>query len=137
VAVIHVEDRSPPGIVRLLGAITGHHSDQPLGATPFLTLLQAAPTVGSRVRIVGYGQHANDVPHQRIESGIIWTTQRSVVDPIRILSMIFLDGGPTNGDSGAPVLNQQGRVVGMLAWTPEDSKTVAFAISTPDVRCKP
>lgn len=101
----------------------------PLPPFPVLTL-GADPAPGAAVRVVGYG-----IVQERLTPGTRWTADGTVDDvgaapdgtPVfRIAST----DRPREGNSGSPVLDDAGRVVGMWTWNEEDNLAYGVAIAS-------
>jgi serine protease Do len=89
------------------------------GPRPRLALASAAPQVGSRVYLVGSPR------------GLDFSFSEGLISQIRILDGVRyyqLSCPISPGDSGGPVLNDRGEVVGMVSWRQADAENVGFAI---------
>ncbi|HEV2439383.1 MAG TPA: serine protease [bacterium] len=90
------------------------------------------PTPGAAVRIVGFGLVAEQVPPT---PGVRWTATGTVDDvgaapdgtPVfRVVST----NGPRKGNSGSPVLDAAGQVVGIWTWNSDENLAFGFAIGS-------
>jgi len=88
-----------------------------------------APAVGEVVRIVGYGE--SETPNV---ADVQWTTTGTVSDISTAQDGTPVFGvesqnRPRPGNSGSPVLDDQGYVVGMYTWNVAESATAGLAIA--------
>lgn len=136
VAIIQVLDESPSGVASFKGDVVAKHSDEPLGVTPYLPFSQTTPSPRSLIRLVGYG-YRDSTPHQYEEAGAIMSYSNDNPDHARIMTAQLSIGRAAHGDSGGPLLNAEGQVVGLFAWLRKDDSSVVYAVAVPDVRCQP
>jgi len=91
--------------------------------TPLRVRADLTPTKSQIVSIVGFGKHFDRPIAQRVEQGrvtqVLRTQDRTVIVTMRFPAA----AAPTNGDSGGPILDAQGRVVGIAVW----EKTVSIS----------
>jgi len=90
-----------------------------------------APAVGEVVRIVGYGE--SETPEV---ADVQWTTTGMVSDISTAQDGTPVFGvesqhRPRPGNSGSPVLDDQGYVIGMYTWNVAESATAGLAIAGP------
>jgi S1-C subfamily serine protease len=89
-----------------------------------LALGSGTPPIGSRVYIVGTPKGFDF----SLSEGLI--SQVRLVDGVRYYQ---LSSPISPGDSGGPVLNDQGRVVGVVSWRKATAENLGFAIPSSDV----
>jgi hypothetical protein len=70
---------------------------------------------GQSVRVVGFGGRRGDRIPQQETPGSVRDVLRAG-DGTEILTVAFPGGGLVNGNSGAPVVNGAGRVIGIAVW---------------------
>jgi S1-C subfamily serine protease len=85
------------------------------------------PVVGQSVYFVGYGVSVSAAPYAASIAGIVRTIE-TARDGTPVFAMT-LQGSAVGGDSGAPVLDAQGEVVGVLAWTSDAGHNFGFAMT--------
>jgi len=111
VAIVHVGPEVP---VFSLGHYTP--ATRALTETPLPIRADLTPTKSQIVSIVGFGKHFDRPIAQRVEQGrvtqVLRTTDRTVIVTMRFPSA----AAPTNGDSGGPILDEQGHVIGIAVW---------------------
>lgn len=100
----------------------GHAHEGPMPTFPALALSDSTPGEGDEVTIKGFG-HISAIPYE-------WATKGRVderVDQYHVFA-IRSPSPPQPGNSGSPVLNAQGQVVGMMTWSgPETDRTLTWA----------
>jgi V8-like Glu-specific endopeptidase len=89
------------------------------------------PRSGEAVRLIGFG-NISAIPRRWSTDGTVWD-QETGDDGVRIFGMRFTLP-PQPGNSGSPVLNRRGQVVGMLTWYTQVNPTEAWAISGAELR---
>ena len=102
----------------------GHAHEGSMPTFPTLALSDSVPSEGDEVTVKGFG-HISAIPYE-------WTTRGRVdekIDQYHVFS-IRSPSPPQPGNSGSPVLNAQGQVVGMMTWSgPETDRTLTWAQS--------
>jgi S1-C subfamily serine protease len=93
-------------------------AEQPLGATPF-ELAELPPAMGAELWVVGYPLGSRGEEDARVALGRASESAREAVMDVRGEARLYRDllgtGAPiAEGWSGGPVLDSEGRVVGML-----------------------
>jgi V8-like Glu-specific endopeptidase len=100
----------------------GHAHEGPMPTFPTLALSDTVPTKGDEVTVRGFG-NISAIPYE-------WTSTGRVdekIDQYHVFS-IRSPSPPQPGNSGSPVLNTKGQVVGMMTWSvPEMDRTLTFA----------
>ncbi len=100
----------------------GHAHEGPMPTFSTLALSDSVPTEGDEVTVRGFG-NISAIPYE-------WTSTGRVdekIDQYHVFS-IRSPSPPQPGNSGSPVLNAKGQVVGMLTWSvPEVDRTLTFA----------
>lgn len=94
------------------------------GGHPGLAVGPGTPRVGSRVYVVG------------TPKGLDFSLSEGLISQIREVDGIQyyqLSSPISPGDSGGPVLNDQGRVVGVISWRKATAQNVGFAIPSADL----
>jgi S1-C subfamily serine protease len=74
------------------------------------------PRQGMPVRVTGYGEHLGTRPWAQWTTPGVVTTIAKAEDGTPLIRITSTDA-PRPGSSGSPVLDDQGRVVGIIAWT--------------------
>ena len=92
---------------------------------PFATLCASTPLVGETVYAIGSSQGMTNTYSQ----GIV-TYARRVVDGV---AHVQHDASITHGNSGGPLINAYGEVIGINAWGIADSQNLNFAVSTEEL----
>jgi len=111
----------PPGLTPY-----GYAHQGPLPSFPALRF-GPDPVVGEPVHFVGYGGSAGSIPYALSTAGTVQKiAAASDGTPIFTIS---LQGTAVHGDSGSPVLDDQGEVVGLLAWASAPSGHLGFAMT--------
>jgi S1-C subfamily serine protease len=93
-------------------------------ARPRIALGSASPRIGSRVYVVGSPR------------GLDFSISEGLISQIRTLDGVryYQVSCPISpGDSGGPVLNDQGEVIGVVSWRKADAENVGFAIPSPAI----
>lgn len=103
------------------------------GPLPAFTALPLAgmPRSGEVIRVMGFGD-ISAIPRRWSTEGTVWDHETGD-DGVRIFSMRFTLP-PLPGNSGSPVLNRQGQVVGLMTWYNSIVRTEAWAIAGPELR---
>jgi hypothetical protein len=89
------------------------------------------PSPGTAVRIVGFGLVTERIP---VTPGVRWTAT-GTVDEVRaapdgtLIFRVASTNRPRGGNSGSPVLDAEGRVVGMWTWNEDDNLAYGVAIA--------
>ena len=96
----------------------------PTGNRPLLKLDQATPRIGSRVYVFGSPRGFDF----SIGDGLV--SQIRAVEGIRYYQ---LSCPVSPGDSGGPVVNSRGKVIGVMAWRKADAENLGFAVPSPVV----
>ena len=79
------------------------------------------------MHFVGYGGSAGSVPYALSTAGTVRKTRHGVGRDADL--HVALEGNAVHGDSGSPVLDAQGEVVGLLAWASAPSLHLGFAMT--------
>jgi S1-C subfamily serine protease len=111
----------PPGV-----STYGYAHQGPLPSFPALRL-GSDPVVGEPVHFVGYGGSAGAVPYALTTAGTVRKVD-TASDGTPIFT-ISLQGTAVHGDSGSPVLDERGEVVGLLAWASSPDLHLGFAMT--------
>ena len=85
------------------------------------------PVVGQSVYFVGYGVTIGSSPFPASTAGIVRKIE-TASDGTPIFSM-SLKGSAVRGDSGSPVFDTRGEVVGLLGWTSDAQHNFGFAMT--------
>lgn len=93
-------------------------------ARPRITLSPRTPRIGSRIYVVGAPRGLDF----SISEGLI--SQIRSVDKVRYYQ-VSCPISP--GDSGGPVLNERGEVVGVMSWRKTNAQNVSFAVPSAEV----
>jgi S1-C subfamily serine protease len=91
---------------------------------PRLTLASSTPRIGSRVYVFGAPRGLDF----SISEGLV--SQIHTLDGVRYYQ---LSCPISPGDSGGPVLNDRGEVIGVISWRKADAENVGFAIPSSEV----
>ncbi len=108
------------------GSPYGYAHQGPLPSFPALRF-GPDPVVGEPVHFVGYGGSAGSVPYALTTTGTV-RKLATASDGTPIFT-ISLQGAAVHGDSGSPVLDNQGEVVGLLAWASTPNLHLGFAMT--------
>jgi len=95
------------------------------GARPRIKLASGTPRIGSRVYLVGSPR------------GLDFSMSEGLISQIRTLDGVRyyqLSCPMSPGDSGGPVLNDRGEVIGVVSWRKADAENVGFAVPGPQIR---
>ena len=95
-------------------------------AFPYLTLA-AGPSAGQHIRVVGFGQ-ISPIPRIFVATGEIDQMTRAR-DGTEIFSARFTSR-PQPGNSGSPVLDEQGHVIGIWPWVSLTQSEIGVGISS-------
>ncbi|HLJ60168.1 MAG TPA: serine protease [bacterium] len=92
--------------------------------------LGSAPSVGEAVRVVGYGETESPTvaDEQWTATGAV-SSLATAEDGTPIFEIVS-ENRPRPGNSGSPVLDDQGHVVGIYTWNVAESATVGAAIAS-------
>lgn len=93
-------------------------------ARPRIPLSSTTPRIGSRIYVVGAPR------------GFDFSLSEGLVSQIRTVDKVryYQVSCPISaGDSGGPVLNERGEVVGMMSWRKTNAENVSFAVPSADV----
>ncbi|HEV2281873.1 MAG TPA: serine protease [bacterium] len=118
-----------------LGGIERSAHLTPLPPFPALTL-GGDPSPGMAVRIVGFGLVEERIP---VRPGVRWTAT-GTVDWVGVapdgtpIFRVASTNRPRAGNSGSPVLDADGRVVGMWTWNEDDNLAFGVAIGSTALR---
>lgn len=110
------------------------------GAVPEFPFLEISgdPAIGQKVRVVGYGD-ISAIMRKWQARGIV--EDRVMTGGITGFSIRFSKGPPAqSGNSGSPVLDEAGKVVGVYAWGFPDEKDLGLAMGATALRpdpCRP
>ncbi|HLY22353.1 MAG TPA: serine protease [bacterium] len=135
VAEVKLRPSRFPFTTYMLGGIerTAHLT----GLPPFPALkLGSDPAPGTAVRVVGYGLVAERIP---VMPGVRWAAAGTVdelgaaPDGTRVFRVASTNR-PRQGNSGSPVLDADGRVVGMWTWNEGDNLAFGVAIASSALR---
>lgn len=91
---------------------------------PRITLNPITPRVGSRIYVVGAPR------------GLDFSLSDGLISQIRTLDRVryYQVSCPISpGDSGGPVVDERGQVVGVMSWRKTDAEGVSFAIPAADI----
>ncbi len=94
------------------------------GPRPRLTLSSATPRIGSRVYVFGSPR------------GLDFSISEGLISQIRTLDGVRyyqLSCPISPGDSGGPVLNENGEAIGVVSWRKADAENVGFAVPCSEV----
>ncbi len=94
------------------------------GGRPGVTLTPKRPRVGAQVYVIG------------APKGFDFSIAEGLVSQIRTVDGVEyyqLSCPISPGDSGGPVLNDRGQVIGLVSWRKADAESVSFAIPATDV----
>ncbi len=99
------------------------------GARPQIKLNTATPRIGSRICVLGAPRGLDF----SISEGIV--SQIRTVDKVRYYQ-VSCPISP--GNSGGPVLNERGEVIGVMSWRKTNAESVSFAVPSSEIaRLKP
>jgi Trypsin-like peptidase domain len=111
VAIVHVGPEVP-----YFPLWSYHPATTPLAEVPLPVNFGAALASGQSVRVVGFGPLRGDTITRQEEQGRVGGVLRAA-DGTEILTVEFPSGpAPQDGASGAPVVDQDGTVVGIAVW---------------------
>ena len=101
--------------------------DPPGAPWPYLKLAAAAPHLGSRVMVLGYGK--------KMESTVLEGMVSSIREFLGYRIMVITAAIPANAE-GAAVLNMKGELVGSAGSGTHEGKDIDFAIPVPPALLK-
>lgn len=94
------------------------------GGAPKLAVCSAPPRVGSRIYTIG------------APKGLDFSLSEGLVSQIRMVDGVefYQISSPISpGDSGGPVLNERGEVIGIMSWRKANAENLGFAIPGSDL----
>jgi len=122
VAVVHVGPEVP-----YFPLWSYHPATAPLAEVPMPVNFNAPLALGQNVRVVGFGPRRGDTITRQEEPGRVGRMLRAA-DGTEILTVDFPAGSaPQEGASGAPVVDQDGTVVGIAVWQETPPRSVDTA----------
>ncbi len=96
----------------------------PLNNRPRVKVASSPPRIGSRIYLIGSPRGLDF----SISEGLI--SQIRTMDGVRYYQ---LSCPISPGDSGGPVLNEQGEAIGVVSWRKADAENVGFAIPSSEI----
>jgi S1-C subfamily serine protease len=92
--------------------------------------LGSAPSVGEAVRVVGYGETENPTVTDEQWTATGAVSNVAIAEDGTPIFEIVSENRPRPGNSGSPVLDDQGHVIGMYTWNVAESSTIGAAIAS-------
>jgi putative serine protease PepD len=122
---------------RILGIDTGHDiallKMSGVSGLPTVTFASAVPEVGDAVVAMGNALALNGSP--TVTTGIVSALGRQIpTDSGTLTNLIQTDAAINQGNSGGPLLNSSGQVIGMNTAIAGDAQNIGFAIPVGEIQ---
>lgn len=100
------------------------------GVAPLVLATSAAPAVGAPVTVIGHPYSPQADVDPRLAGLLDWSVSTGVVSAVSA-RYVQTDAAINQGNSGGPLLDAEGRVVGVVVMQIADADGLGFAVAAP------